>query len=242
MSARDEPIHRGTEKGRTAWNAYRREIRQARLSLGKSQALAARQAGIDPATWNRIENDRQRAIDLELAGRMAGVVGLDLTLSLYPAPRLLIDAPQLELWADTRYVFGPPWGWRSEVHVGDAHDQRAWDLQGIHRQTHLKVCIDAECVFRDCQAVMRRVEGKRMADGQPRVILVIRDSRANRRAVEEARETLKTAFPIDGRAGLAALRRGEDPGGDVLLMVDWHRTERLAMDRARAAAKVGAAR
>ena len=46
---------------------------------------------------------------------------------------------------------------------------------------------------------------------------------AYRRAVELAMPMLKTAFPLTGREALAALRRGEDPGANVLLMVDWHR-------------------
>ncbi len=42
-------------------------------------------------------------------------------------------------------------------------------------------------------------------------------------AVDEAGAILRSAFPIDGRTGLAALREGADPGGNVLLMVDWTR-------------------
>jgi transcriptional regulator with XRE-family HTH domain len=226
VSARDEPLHRGTEKGRAAWDRLRRELRQARLSLGKSQALAAHQAGIDPATWNRIEKDRLRPVDFQLLGRMAAVVGLDFTVNLYPAPRRLVDASQLELQADTRYLLGPGWDWRAEVLVGLPPDQRAWDLGGRHRETRFQIRVDAESVFGDCQAVMRRVEGKRVADGNPRVVLAVRGTRRNRRGVEAASDALRTAFPIDARTALAALRQGLDPGGDALLLVDWYRNER----------------
>jgi transcriptional regulator with XRE-family HTH domain len=210
-----------------AWDRVRRELRLARLSLGKSQALAARQAGIDPATWNRVEKDRIRQVDFHVIGRMAAVVGLDFTVSMYPSPLRLHDGPQLELMADTRFLFGDGWDWRAEVLVGHPPDQRAWDLGGSHRVTRLGVRIDAESVFRDCQAVMRRIEGKRGADGDPRIVLAVRDSRGNRRAVDEAGDVLRSAFPIDGRTGLAAFRHGEDPGGNVLLMVDWTRGIRL---------------
>jgi transcriptional regulator with XRE-family HTH domain len=223
MSAREEPTHRGEEKGRLAWDRVRRELRLARLSLGKSQALAARQAGIDPATWNRIEKDRLQHVDFRTIGRMAAVVGLDFTVGMYPSPLRLHDGPQLELLTDTQFLFGSGWDWRSEVMAGLPPDQRAWDLGGTHRVTRFGVRIDAETVFADCQAVMRRIEGKRLADGDPRIVLAIRDSRGNRRAVEEAGAILRSAFPIDGRTGLAALREGADPGGNVLLMVDWTR-------------------
>ena len=76
--------------------------------VGKSQALAARQVGIDAATWNRIENDRLRQVDFQLVGRMAAVVGLDFTVGFYPAPRRLHDGTQLELLADTRFISDRP--------------------------------------------------------------------------------------------------------------------------------------
>jgi hypothetical protein len=70
---------------------------------------------------------------------------------------------------------------------------------------------------------MRRIELKASADGHPRVVLSIRSSRANRRAVELAMPMLRTLFPLSGREAMPALRRGEDPGANVLMLVDWQR-------------------
>lgn len=223
MATRDEPVHRGAEKGRAAWTRFRYEIREARLSLGKSQAAAAREAGIDQAVWSRLENDRRQAADLETLGRMAGAVGLDLGLTLYPAPRVLRDHGSILLHEDTKRLFGPMWDWRHEVRVAGAPDLRAWDLAGVHRETRFPVRTECELAFRDCQATMRRIELRSTADGNPRIVLSIRASRSNRHAVELAMPMLRTAFPLSAREALPALRRGEDPGADVLLLVDWQR-------------------
>jgi hypothetical protein len=69
--------------------------------------------------------------------------------------------------------------------------------------------------------VVRRIRLKASADAAPGPALRPA-AKANRRAVELAIPMLKTAFS-DGPQALAALRRGEDPGANVLLMVDWHR-------------------
>jgi transcriptional regulator with XRE-family HTH domain len=223
MATRDEPVHRGAEKGRAAWTRFRYEVREARLSLGKSQAACAREAGIDQAVWSRLESDRRQAADLETLGRMAGVVGLDLALTLYPAPRVLRDHGSILLHEDTKLLLGPAWDWRHEVRAAGAPDLRAWDLAGSHRVTRLPIRTECELVFRDCQATLRRIELKASADGKPRVVLSIRASRANKRAVDLAMPMLRTAFPLSGRDALPALRRGEDPGANVLLLVDWQR-------------------
>ena len=226
MATRDDPVHRGAEKGRAAWTRFRYEVREARLALGKSQATAAREAGVAQAVWSRLENDRRQTTDLETLGRMAAAVGLDLGLTLYPAPRVLRDGGSLLLLEDTKLLFGPAGDWRHEVRVSGAPDLRAWDLAGTHRVTRLPVRTECELAFRDCQATMRRIELKASADGNPRTVLAIRSSRANRRAVELAMPMLRTAFPLSGKEALPALRHGEDPGANVMLMVDWQtRTE-----------------
>lgn len=222
MSVREDPAERGKEKAEAAQLKFRTEVRRARLGQSKSQKVAAAQADIKAPVWSRIETGRQD-VGLGLAGRMAGAVGLDLVLQLYASDTVLRDVAHIRLLRDLKATLGPQWRWRLEVPVGDPPDQRAWDAIATHRQTRLQIRVEAETNLRDCQAVLRKVEAKRVADGQPRVLLAIRDSRHNRDAVVEAREELETAFPIPSRVGLALLRRGEDPPGDLLVLVDWVR-------------------
>jgi len=222
MSVRQDPAERGKEKAEAARTKFRTELRGARLGQGKSQKVAAAQAAIKAPVWSRIETGRQD-VGLGLAGRMAGAVGLDLVLQLYPSDTVLRDAAHLRLLRDLKATLGTQWRWRLEVPVGDPPDQRAWDAVATHRLSRLGIRVEAETHLRDCQAVLRKVEGKRVASGEPRVLLAIRDSHHNRDAVAEARDELDTAFPMPSRVGLALLRRGEDPGADILVLVDWIR-------------------
>jgi transcriptional regulator with XRE-family HTH domain len=221
MSTRSDAIDRGRRKGAAMQAAFMTEIRAARISLGKSQADAAREAGIDPAVWSRLERGERTTLTLTLIGRMAAAVGLDAVLHFYPATHVVRDEAHVRLLRDLKALLGDGWSWRHEVPLAGHVDLRAWDAVGTHRRTRLEVHVEAETSFRDSQMVMRRVEAKRIADGQPRVLLAVRASRRNREAVAAVRAELETAFPIGARAALTALREGRDPGGDALLLIDW---------------------
>jgi len=224
MSARDDPIERGRQKGLAAQHRFQAEIREARLTLGKSQRVAASEAGIDPAVWSRLERGAREALTLGLVGRMAAAVGLDAVLQFYPADRVLRDIGHVKLLRDVRTLLGAEWRWRYEVLVGTYPDQRAWDAVATHPRTGTVIHVEAETRLRDCQALMRRIESKRAVIAGSRVVLAIRSSRGNRIAVDEARDLLASAFPVPTREALAALRGGTDPGGDAIVLVDWQGT------------------
>jgi hypothetical protein len=82
--------------------------------------------------------------------------------------------------------------------------------------------VEAETRLRDVQATLRKVAGKAAVD-PGRVVLAVRDARSNRLAVAAAADILGSAFPASARRALALLRAGQDPGADLLLMVDWAR-------------------
>jgi transcriptional regulator with XRE-family HTH domain len=220
MSIRESPAARGARRGREAHHAFVQEITQARLSLGKSQTAVAREAGLDRSAWSLCESGKRTALTWELAGRMAAAVGLDLSVRLYPADSVLRDAGQVRLLDDGQAELGTGWRWRPEQRVRAGSGVRAWDSAGTHA-SGLEMRMEAEVRFRDGQATLRRIEAKRVADGSPRVILLIRDSKANRLAVREAAMQLRSAFPVSAREALPLLRAGIDPGGDVRLMVGY---------------------
>jgi len=79
------------------------------------------------------------------------------------------------------------------------------------------ILVEAETRLTDIQAVTRKAALKRRDLGANRLILLISDTPNNRRALElhpEVREHL----PISTRKCLAALARGDDPGGDCLVV------------------------
>jgi hypothetical protein len=71
----------------------------------------------------------------------------------------------------------------------------------------------------DAQALARRTTLKSRDSGIDRVILVLADTRANRRAVAAADPVLRPVFPLDSSMVLTALRNGRLPslGGIVFL-------------------------
>jgi hypothetical protein len=97
----------------------------------------------------------------------------------------------------------------------DQHDLRAWDA--VLATQPLPTHVEAETQLHDSQAVQRRLELKKR-DGEPgRLILLVADTRANR-AVLRSRP-FGDAFPISSQAALGALARGEDPGGDAIVVL-----------------------
>jgi transcriptional regulator with XRE-family HTH domain len=220
MATRDTAYDRGIRKARKAEQIFAEAIREARLDAGMSQAAAARIARMSVWEWGRVERGQRRVGSFERAAVMASAVGLDLSINLYASDVLPRDAGQLRLLHDLRSELGPAWRWRHEVRVtSDPADQRAWDAEGTHETTGLRIVIDAEARLRDIQRLMRRIEGKRSDSRPTRVVLAVRESKWNREMIREAGEVLRSAFPTDTRTAMRALRSGLDPGGDALVIV-----------------------
>ena len=81
------------------------------------------------------------------------------------------------------------------------------------------IAFEAETRLYDVQAQVRRILAK-FADGRvDRVILVLADTRHNRTVLREARELLRSDFPLDTRAVMTALRAGRDPGANGIVLL-----------------------
>ena len=111
----------------------------------------------------------------------------------------------------------PSLGWRTEVPLHGATSLSAWDA--VVRSETDRTAIDAETRIRDGQALTRRLELKFERDRTvARLVVLVADTRNNRRAFELIREGMREAFPLDSRDP-AAFARGESPaaGGIVVL-------------------------
>ncbi len=71
----------------------------------------------------------------------------------------------------------------------------------------------------DLQALERRIALKRRDGGIDTVILLIADTRRNRRHLADHRAALGTGFPLDGRALLYALRAARAPEASGILIL-----------------------
>jgi hypothetical protein len=78
--------------------------------------------------------------------------------------------------------------------------------------------VEAETRLTDLQAVARRALLKKRDLGADRLILLIADT-PNNRIVLELHPELRERFAIATRRCLTSLGRGEDPGGDCLVVL-----------------------
>jgi len=152
---------------------------------------------------------------LQLA-RYTAIVGLDLSVRTYPATPLLHDIGQLRLLDRFKRLVGDGWTWRTEVSVSrDAHDRRAIDAMLV--RDGARIGVEAVTRLLDAQAQARSILQKEEAIGLGCMVLVLADTRLNRRAADAASATLDPAFPLGSRAVLADLRAGRQPGANGLV-------------------------
>jgi hypothetical protein len=77
--------------------------------------------------------------------------------------------------------------------------------------------VEAQTRLHDAQAAQRRLELKKRDGQRGWLILLVADTRSNR-AVLRSRP-FGDAFPVSASRALDALVRGEDPGGDAIVML-----------------------
>ena len=190
----------------------------ARLSAALTLDQVAKAVRLSPSELSRIERGVAPWVDVGVLGRIAIVVGQDLSLRLYPAGEPLRDLAHLRLTEAFRSVLGAALIVRAEVPIGDDRDLRAWDLT-IADQARRRCGVELETRFVDVQDQLRRLTRKVADGGLDRVLLVLADTRSNRAAIRAAAGLLSTTFVIDDAAAYAALARGEVPPRDALILV-----------------------
>jgi transcriptional regulator with XRE-family HTH domain len=159
MSTKQRASDIGSVKARTIAVEMGRELRQARLDHGLSQAVVAKAARSSRSQVGRIEAACAPRVSLTEIARLLAVVGLELSARAFPAGPPIRDAAHRALIERFRARVAPTIAWRFEVPVGEAGDQRAWDavlLVGL-----AKLAVEAETRPRDVQALQRRMALKR---------------------------------------------------------------------------------
>jgi hypothetical protein len=141
---------------------------------------------------------------------VGAAVGLDVRLRAYPAGDAIRDVGQQRLLERLRVRLHPTLGWSTEVPLPIEGDLRAWDA--MIRDSGWRLPVDAETVLDDLQAVERRLALKRRDGGVDHVILLVSDTRRNRRALASAPGAFAD-LPMRTREILRALARADDPRG-----------------------------
>jgi hypothetical protein len=163
----------------------------------------------------RIESGLRRASVVELAA-IGAAVGRDVRLQAYLAGDPIRDAGTQRLLDRFRGRLHPLLRMTTEVGLPIPGDLRAWDAV-VAAVTWWRPA-EAETVIDDIQALERRLALKIRDGGVDGVILVVADTRRNRRALAAAPAAF-AAFDRDARRVLRALAEGRDPGGSAILFL-----------------------
>lgn len=211
---------RGTRRGHRALATLAEEIRNKRLSVGLSQRHVAEAAGLSRPTVTRIEAGRFHHLSILDASKVAAVLGLELSVRVYPGPEPLRDAAQHGRLARVLSCVAAPLAYRTEVPLPQRADrpleQRAWDavIAGSERRTALEM----EMRLRDAQALERQFELKRRDDPVDNFVLLVADTHGNRRLLSDDPSLFPTLRRLTFRELTALLKLGLHPP-DALALV-----------------------
>jgi transcriptional regulator with XRE-family HTH domain len=219
VPASERAVHRGTANATRQLHELGGEFREQRMSLGESQAFVAAAARVSRPRYSRIEAGLVTTLSVTDLNRIAAVLGLAASVRVYPGGSATRDAGHTDkLGAFLRLAY-PPLTYRIEVALPpltERWEQRAWDavLFGNGERT----AIELEMRLRDVQAMRRRHELKRRDDPAEHFLLLVADTRHNRRVLAE----LDDLFVDLSRRKLgvvrAALAAGKHPATGLLLI------------------------
>jgi transcriptional regulator with XRE-family HTH domain len=219
MAATDRAFDRGTRKGVRSIRALGEELRDQRLALGLSQRVVAEGAQISRARLSRIEGGKVPGLPIVEASQIAATLGLDLVVRVYPGAEPLRDAAHSERLMRLLKQARTPLSYQLEVPLPalpDRPEQRAWDA--VIRGGGARTAVELEMRLRDGQALERRINLKRRDDPTEAFILLVADTRTNRRILAEGTDLFGDLPRLRPSRVHAALNAGEIPPSGILLV------------------------
>jgi transcriptional regulator with XRE-family HTH domain len=218
MSVRQDPLVDATRRAERQVRAVLEDARAARMSRGLSMVDVATAMGCSRQLIGLIEAggvEDPGAVELV---RYCAAVGLDLPLRTFPGGARLRDVGQIRLLTRFFGAMGDEWAIRTEVPVSqDPRDGRAVDA--ILSRTCGRIGVEAITRLTDGQAQSRPALLKQAALGLHAMVIAVSDTRHNRAALAEGGAPFRASFPIASRAVLRALRRGELPPGNGIVLL-----------------------
>jgi hypothetical protein len=191
------------------------EIARAQRMSGLSDDAIGRACQMSRWTVARVIG-RRRPASLDELAAIGAVIGRDVRMQAYLGGDAIRDAGQQRLIARLRPHLHTSIAIRLEVALPMDGDRRAWDSMLMTPTWRRPV--EAETVIDDVQALERRLRLKVRDGGVDGVILVIANTRRNRRGLAAA-PTAFGDFDRNARRVLAHLRAGRDPGGSSILFL-----------------------
>jgi transcriptional regulator with XRE-family HTH domain len=218
VTSASRAIHRGTVLAQRQLSSIGDELREARLSSGASQHHVARLCGMSRQRYARIEVGRCETLSIVELHRLAAVLGLSPAVRLYPGGLPVRDVAQASRLASLLSNAQPPLRFRVEValpRVDGRTELRAWDAMLMGRGN--RTAIELESRIRDVQALLRRIALKRRDDPTEGFLLVVADTRTNRRVAQFA-DLLADLPRLRPGSVQAALQAGRHPATGFVLI------------------------
>ncbi|MCI0344559.1 MAG: helix-turn-helix domain-containing protein [Chloroflexi bacterium] len=185
------------------------------MGSGLSFSELARMTSMSRDTIIRMLRGDQ-AMRVDQVAEVAAVLGLQLAASLHPDGDPVRDRGQLAVLQRLRARVAHPLRWQVEVPVPIAGDRRSADA--VISDEVGAVLVEAETHLHDIQALERRVAAKARDLGIERVVLLVADTRHNRRVLSLHPE-LRAAYPLSARACLARFAAGRLPPASALVIL-----------------------
>jgi hypothetical protein len=210
-------MDRGREQATRIIASTGGEVRLARRSGGTSIRTASASVGMSETTFGRIERAQLPNVTVEQLALACASSGLKFAARSYPDGAPVRDVAHMRLLQRLRDQLPAGTVVRTEVPIPILGDLRAWDLQ-IRLGSEI-IGIEAETRLSDVQALDRRIALKIRDSPVTLVMLLLADTTANRRTLAEHRDALRSGFPLDTRAILAALRTGRPPSASGIVVL-----------------------
>lgn len=194
------------------------EFREQRLTLAVSQRLAAATAGLSRTRYGLIERGTT-SLTLDELNRIAAVLGLVPSIRVYPdgvPTRDVGHATKLRRFLESARQ---PVTFRVEVPLPSVEgrlERRAWDAMLF--QGPKRCAIELEMRLRDAQAARRRIDLKRRDDPTDEFLLLVADTRLNRRVLAELEPVFADLPRLRPSQVRAMLQAGRLPPTGLLLV------------------------
>jgi transcriptional regulator with XRE-family HTH domain len=193
------------------------DLRTARMSAGLTLRVVARHVGVVPSMILKNERGHKPAARPELLARHAAAVGMRARIKVYPEGPPIRDAASIALMRQFKERLGKAAKLLVEQPVtAEPLDRRAFDAT---LDIPPGIALEFVTRFHDCQAQLRAAQLKQRDSNLGRLIIVVRATHANRRAVAAAADIVATTFPLGTRSIMSALEEGRDPGANGLVFI-----------------------
>lgn len=218
MPISERAFHRALRRGEMTLRTLGNEVRHARHAAGISQASLGRVVGMSDAKVSRIEAGSSHRLALIDAVLLADAVGLDLSVKTYPGRSPTRDAAHARRLQSLLSHVGQPLRHRTEVPLparDGVPERRAWDA--LIRDSDGDTGVELEQRLYDVQSQTRRILLKWRDSGVERLLVVLADTRTNRRVLAEFSDYFQALPRLKTSHVLRLLEAGRRPPTGLIL-------------------------